>query len=521
MDEDYTRERLVASFMEVTGVVSTVDACDHLSCCGWNLDEAVNLFLYIGAGTSGSRSTPPSSSSVPDDADDDEENFMRAPAVVPARSSETPRGGRANYSDDRRGSSASGSSRRVSRWDSETRVSSSNNNSRSSRRRRRRERFRERGNDDEEDGDGGRRRLRARVGRDEDATRIEVDGDLTSRLQLYDEALNSGKNKAAAKKEKEEEKSLEDLFRPPHELTFSGEFHDAKAHAARRARWLLVNVQDTGEAALASFAQNRDVWASGLVAQFVRDHFVLWQADAADAEGQGAEAEEARKVCAHYGLPLDKLPAVLVVDPVTGQAMARLHGTSTDPNDFLVAVRAYIATKPVIPVIGAKKGDASADDPSNQQPATTTPASSQRTANRQDVPKVEKQDKAVPAVATVAPIVEKQDKAVAAVATVAQTVEKQRAVVPTVQPAPAPVPKVCKLRIRLPDGRTVTKEFASECPVAALFAYCRSELGEGEAAKKPFRLIRLVGCTREEIGDRSVSFETLGLHLSTVSVLLG
>ena len=65
----------------------------------------------------------------------------------------------------------------------------------------------------------------------------------------------------------------------------------------------------------------------------------------------------------------------------------------------------------------------------------------------------------------------------------------------------------------------VAKEFGSQCAVAELFAHCRSELGE--AAEKPFRLLRFVGAARQEISDEKASFESLRLHMSTVCVELG
>lgn len=92
------------------------------------------------------------------------------------------------------------------------------------------------------------------------------------------------------------------------------------------------------------------------------------------------------------------------------------------------------------------------------------------------------------------------------------------AVAPACQQPAASVAKVCKLRVRLPDGRVVAKEFGSQCAVSELLAYCRSELGE--AAEKPFRLL-FVGAGRQEIGDEKASFKSLRLHMSTVCVELG
>lgn len=467
---------LIGSFMEVTGCAAPEDAAHHLHSSGWNLEEAVRLFFSIGAGTSGSNPSPPPSSPVPDQD-----------APIPARSETL----YARAADEV-------ASRSGPRWDSQTRVAvSSSSSSRRRRnmnsRRRRRERLRE-----EEE----RNRQRRRVD-DDDAARVEVDRDHSSRLRLYDQFLDkksSGKAKAKEDDHAEEEKDMERMMAPPEELAFNGGFHAAKAHAARRARWLLVNVQDTSDLAFPTYNQNRDVWSSELVAHYVRDHFVLWRADAA-----AAGEDEARKICSHYRLQLGNLPAVVAVDPVTGQAMATLYGASRDPNDFLVAVRPYLTSKPVVPAATSASSSPAAQ-PVQQEPAINAHAPTTTSSQPTETPPP-------------ARVQEQQDKKALGAAAAVAMIEPQ-----TVEPPTAPAPllpgnKVCKLQVRLPAGRVVTKEFDGGSTVAALFAYCRSELGD--AGNKAFRLMRLVGSARDQIADPTVSFDDSGLHLSTVSVLLG
>ena len=77
--------------------------------------------------------------------------------------------------------------------------------------------------------------------------------------------------------------------------------------ALSQGRWLLVNVQGAHE--FASHRLNRDTWAQPLVQEMVAGSFVLWQAYDSAPAGQAAAR-------AYH---LDALPAVLVVDPVTGE----------------------------------------------------------------------------------------------------------------------------------------------------------------------------------------------------------
>ncbi|KAF0909275.1 hypothetical protein E2562_033590 [Oryza meyeriana var. granulata] len=208
--------------------------------------------------------------------------------------------------------------------------------------------------------------------------------------------------------------TLAELFRAPCELTYKGGFHDAKVHAARLSRWLVVNVQAGGE-----FVSHLD---------------------------------------------RAKLPAVLFVDPVTGQLMKRLHHV-TDASDLLVAADKFTERKPAMPIRANR---------TIQPPTRPSP-------NHQEQP---------------APANAEQEKPTAAVAAASRG------------------GMVCKLRVRLPDGQVVIKEFDSKCGVHALFAYCWSAVG----VEQPFRV--MAGAKEEVREDKDVCFEQLGLNMSTVSVLL-
>ncbi|CAN6165869.1 unnamed protein product [Urochloa humidicola] len=539
-------DEALAAFMDVTGCGSD-EAIHRLASCDGHLGEAVNRFFNDDAGTSsGIRRSPPTSPqliSSDSDSDSDYAASPRAPAPAPARRLPElrKRGGGATGGVARgRSSPPSGSSPKVSkRRESDTATGGSGRRSKKKKRRVGDDvdgPYRGRGGGEVGGGrkNSRRRRRQFRVDmfasssdEEEEKTKVEVEAANTSRRQrrrlnpkdaeeeVQDVTTTSRPRRsnrvnnvltAVGGEKKSEDGSLrrrypesvfsfgsdddmdlaeipppspssasaaekDALFRVPHGLAYKcGSLQGAKVQAARRRRWLLVNVQSLE---MASLVQNRDVWGSDLVAQCVRDHFVLWQADAGDVDGDGGgevrtEAEqEARKVLGFYKVPLDRLPVVVFVDAVTGEAVDRLHGT--DPNDFLVSIGPYTDKKPEFPVFGAaaKKSIASAAaQQSNQKP---------------------------PAPTTTAPTSRQE------------------------QAAPAAGEKVCKMRVRLPDGRVVEKEFGSQRAVAALFAYCRSELG----AEKPLRLLHFVGVSREEIGDEEASFESLGLHMSTACVQLG
>ncbi|CAL5075973.1 unnamed protein product [Urochloa decumbens] len=509
----------LAAFMDVTGC-GYDDAFDRLASCGGHLGEAVNRFFNADAGTSSGtrRSSPPPSSPQVISSDDDSDpvyDGAAARAPVPARHRRArggagTKGGGGGGAHGHGRSPPSGSCPKVSRWDSEM---PRGRRGKRNKRRRRADMFASSSDEEEEKVEAAkksrrqRRRLNPKDSSDEEEEEVQP---VTTRstTRRPNNALTAGGEKKksddvftfgsdgdmdmadAPPPPPESAAAARDaLFRAPRGLGYRcGTLHGAKAYAARRRRWLLVNVQGLD---LASVAQNRDVWGSDLVARCVRDHFVLWQADAGDVDGGGVVGEEemeARKVLGYYKVPLDKIPVVVVVDPVTGEAVDRLHGT--DPNDFLVSVGPYTDKKPEFPVLGAAKksiASAAAALQSIQKPpaaATTAPAS-----RKEEAPAARKPS-------------EKPDAAAAAAATGQQLAAGE---------------KVCKMRVRMPDGRVVAQEFGSQRAVAALFAYCRSELG----TEKKIRLMYFVGASREAIGDESASFESLGLHMSAVCVQLG
>ena len=70
-------------------------------------------------------------------------------------------------------------------------------------------------------------------------------------------------------------RTLEELFKPPVDVTFKGDWQAARDAAEASKKWLLVNVQDSREFACQML--NRDVWSSEAVKTILREHFIFWQ----------------------------------------------------------------------------------------------------------------------------------------------------------------------------------------------------------------------------------------------------
>ena len=125
-------------------------------------------------------------------------------------------------------------------------------------------------------------------------------------------------------------RSLEELFKPPVDVTFKGDWQAARDAAEASKKWLLVNVQDSREFACQML--NRDVWSSEAVKTILREHFVFWQ--------QYQESEEAQRYMTFY--PVTAWPHIAVVDPRTGEQIVKWDKLD-DPSCFCDLVAEFLS----------------------------------------------------------------------------------------------------------------------------------------------------------------------------------
>ncbi|KAL6911890.1 hypothetical protein ACP4OV_000695 [Aristida adscensionis] len=310
-----------------------------------------------------------------------------------------------------------------------------------------------------------------------------------------------------------EKKSLADLYRKPWDLMYRGDFHGAKVHAARKDQFLLVNLQKRAD--FASQLQNRDLWSHEVVKQAVGDNVVFLLLEKMD----GYHGDECSKVRTFYKLEDDQLPAVLVVDPVTGQMRAKMCG-AIEPDTFMLFIDEHTRSKPselphlkivhrtttAMPETPASAGAGAGGEQEPAEPDSSAPAGA-------DAAAVE-QEPAAPENSAPAGACEAQEH---------EPVPMEE--VPGVEVVDSDEPmegeQMYKLRLRFPGGSVVAKEFGCKRRVAALFAFCRSVVhGGGETEKKAFRILRFAGRAMEEIQEGGATFEDLGLNCATVSVVL-
>ncbi|KAK3222369.1 hypothetical protein Dsin_009394 [Dipteronia sinensis] len=289
--------------------------------------------------------------------------------------------------------------------------------------------------------------------------------------------------------------NLASLYRPPFHLMFNGSFEKAKDAASVQDKWLLVNLQSTKE--FSSHMLNRDTWANEAVSQTVSTNFIFWQVYDDTSEG--------KKVCTYY--KLDSIPVVLVIDPITGQKMRSWCGM-VQPENLLEDLVPFMDGGPRdhLAALSHKRprGNSSTpqqifNDETNEDNKEVQQAVATSMENTKDSSGVTPGDKEV-------------------TSTEEETCTTKKATYPPLPEEPKGDRNLlCRVGVRLPDGRRTQRNFLRSDPIQLLWSFCYSQL-EG-ADTKPFRLAHAFpGASKSLDYDSKLTFEESGLANSMVSV---
>eukprot|EP00258_Populus_trichocarpa_P007167 XP_002311564.3 plant UBX domain-containing protein 7 [Populus trichocarpa] len=294
--------------------------------------------------------------------------------------------------------------------------------------------------------------------------------------------------------------NLASLYRPPFHLMFHGSFEKAKDAASVQDKWLLVNLQSTKE--FSSHMLNRDTWANEAVAQTISTNFIFWQVYDDTSEG--------RKVCTYY--KLDSIPVVLVIDPITGQKMHSWVGM-VQPESLL---------EDLVPFMdGGPRDHHKTLSHKRLRGSSLTPQKS-----KAPVPAYETNEEDEEVQRALAASMEsmKESSAVASndkdEASTTQEEENCSSRMPMYPPLPeepsGDKSLLCRVGIRLPDGRRVQRNFLKTDPIQLLWSFCYSQLEE--AGTKLFRLTEAIPGSKRLDYDSKMTFGESGLANSMISV---
>ncbi|KAK4264082.1 hypothetical protein QN277_029419 [Acacia crassicarpa] len=285
--------------------------------------------------------------------------------------------------------------------------------------------------------------------------------------------------------------NLASLYRPPFHLMFTGTFDKAKTVASTDDKWLLVNIQSTKE--FSSHMLNRDTWANEAVSQTINTNFIFWQVYDDTTEG--------KKVCTYYRL--DSVPVVLVIDPITGQKM-RIWSGMVQPETLLEGLLAFM--------------DAGPKDHHNT-------LSHKRPRESSSPPKIkdeknEEDEEVARALALSMEGLKESSESTGKDKDAEPVDQQQETILPSRYPPLPEEPKgdkklLCRVGVRLPDGRRVQRNFLRADPIQLLWSFCAAQLGDEE--RKRFRLTQSIpGASKVLDYESNATIEESGLANSMI-----
>ncbi|GMP92601.1 hypothetical protein CsSME_00042757 [Camellia sinensis var. sinensis] len=294
--------------------------------------------------------------------------------------------------------------------------------------------------------------------------------------------------------------NLATLYRPPFALMHNGTFEAAKDAAKIQDKWFLVNVQSNKE--FSSHMLNRDTWANEAVSQTVSNNFIFWQVY--------DDTEEGRKVCTYY--KLDSIPVILVIDPITGQKMRSWRGM-VQPESLLEDLLPFMDGSP-------KDHHVSLSHKRPRESSQTSPHKIQVVA---DATKEEGEEQLQALAASTEGM--KDTSGVASKDQDITNTDKEERPCSPKKPTYPPLPEeakgdrnlLCRVGVRLPDGRRLQRNFFRTDPIQLLWSFCYAQLPEAET--RPFRLTQAIpGASKFLDYDSKLTFAESGLANSMISV---
>ncbi|KAK9275378.1 hypothetical protein L1049_022642 [Liquidambar formosana] len=305
---------------------------------------------------------------------------------------------------------------------------------------------------------------------------------------------------AAASTVENSRDNLASLYRPPFDLMHHGPFEQAKVAASGQDKWLLVNLQSTKE--FSSHMLNRDTWANEAVAQTIKTNFIFWQVYDDTSEG--------KKVCTYY--KLDSIPVVLVIDPITGQKMRSWCGM-IQPERLLEDLLSFMDG-------GPKDHHVSLSHKRPRESSLTPPQKIQVAADE-----INEEDEEVLRALAASLESMKDPSGVTSEDKDVTNTDKEEELAMKKKPKYPPLPEepkgdrnlLCRVGIRLPDGRRVQRNFLRTDSIQLLWSFCCSLLEEAET--RPFRLTQAIpGASKCLDYDSKLTFDESGLSNSMISV---
>lgn len=236
------------------------------------------------------------------------------------------------------------------------------------------------------------------------------------------------------------------IFQDPH-FKYKSSWNQAKTDGQRQKKWILLNIQATGE--FASHALNRDVWNKPQFSVWADSHFLFFQLE--------KSTSTARKLCMKY--QIKKFPHVSIINPSTGEQKSIIQLPPIDkfPNDAAFIFLQLINWSKQVPEVVSGQGSKNNEVINVSQPSLQEMKKKETSAVDQPSTN-ENMD---------------QEKSVDS-GKKESNINKDKDTIPPVTPDPEPSisdPEATVLRIRLPHGSLISRRFKKSAFVEDVYRF--------------------------------------------------
>ncbi|KAJ2957363.1 hypothetical protein NQZ79_g6883 [Umbelopsis isabellina] len=266
------------------------------------------------------------------------------------------------------------------------------------------------------------------------------------------ESLQGGRSQSPATSDKT--RRLADLFRPPFDMMYQGDFEHARNFAKDNKKWLMVNLQDPTE--FACQVMNRDLWSEQAVKDVVNESFVFLQ--------YGSESPEGKRYVTYY--PIETYPHVAIIDARTVTEFLESKANQKQPTTKKPKVADMTEEEQLNAAIAASLGNNASNNEASSS-VIESPAETQEVD--EEAVEEERQASVLDSIAA-----NKRDE-------------------------PTDPKTSTRIQLRLPDGSRIVRRFNKIDPVRYIFEFVKAEVAEAET--RPFeQLIDLIDKDIKEAG---------------------
>tara|TARA_R110002003_G_scaffold97_28_gene7970 strand:+ start:14851 stop:16485 length:1635 start_codon:yes stop_codon:yes gene_type:complete len=177
----------------------------------------------------------------------------------------------------------------------------------------------------------------------DDAGRAGIFNQRTTQNNVWDNSADSSARRrelatatGGASEQSSKMSMLAELFRPPFEIMYQGQWEKARDMGKEDEKWLLVNIQDP--AIFDCQRLNRDIWKNDDIKATVRENFIFMQYAKDDPRGQ-----QYINYYFHARDSSDAYPHIAIVDPRTGEQVKVWSGPPIpEPVEFHAQLHEFL-----------------------------------------------------------------------------------------------------------------------------------------------------------------------------------